>query len=104
MLTKAIHQNYNIYKDAFSAMSGWNIDLAIKAPVVVPYHEGAIKYLKEISKWTPEFDEWNKKALAEEQQMQELWEQALNEATSSGMPAEKFGDFWMQRLGVLALK
>ena len=66
LLVKIIHKAYDAFKGTHPAMTGWDMKTAIRAPVVVPYHEGAVKYFKEVGAWTPELDKSNKKALEQE--------------------------------------
>lgn len=42
-----------------------NYDLAVSKDNVGPFHDGAIKYWKEVGAWTSEMDKWQKEKLAE---------------------------------------
>jgi hypothetical protein len=62
-VVKAMHEGYEIYKGMHKALALWTVQQAVKDPSPVPYHEGAIRYFKEIGVWTPQMDEWQKKQL-----------------------------------------
>jgi uncharacterized protein len=50
-MTKTLFESYDSMKDAAPGMKGWNIDNQ-KLSWVVPIHNGAVRYYKEIGKWT----------------------------------------------------
>lgn len=50
-LTKSLVENFDDYKDAASGASGWKIDLQ-NFKWIMPYHEGAVTYFKEIGVWS----------------------------------------------------
>jgi len=62
-VVKAMDKGYNIYKDMHKAMPAFQIKNAIKDPSPVPYHDGAIRYFKEVGIWTPEMDKWQAEQL-----------------------------------------
>lgn len=57
-MTKAIHTQYDNYKDALPAMPGWALDRQT-FKWAVPYHEAAVKYWKEVGVWTADMDTHN---------------------------------------------
>lgn len=63
-LTKWLHQNFGAYKDAHDLCSRMSLDLfrEFLNYSCVPIHDGTIRYLKEIGKWTAADDVWNLEA------------------------------------------
>lgn len=51
---KALWENYEEMHSAHSWLKSWNPDTMFDPDIGVPYHEGAIKYYKEIGVWNDE--------------------------------------------------
>lgn len=62
-VVKALDKGFDIFKGMHKAMVYWTIQGAVKSPSPVPYHEGAIRYFKEVGVWTPAMDTWQKEQL-----------------------------------------
>ncbi len=65
---KALHLGYDTLSKVQADMKGWTLETALdisKLPSAgIPYHTGAIKYFKEINKWTPALEKWQQDQLA----------------------------------------
>lgn len=94
-LVKALDETFPIYKDAHSTMPQWDIKEAGVPPCDAPFHEGAIKYLKEKGIWTAEHQAWNDKAIEEMNKLKEPWEKAKEEGLAQNMNDDKFKEYWM---------
>src|SRR5690606_4744386 len=88
-VTKAMFAQYDNFKDAAPAASGYALDRQVM-DYMVPFHEGAARFYKEVGKWSPEIQA-NQDALIERQEvLQKLW------ASYKEKPAEgNFYDGWM---------
>ena len=62
-VVKAMHLGFDVYKDMHKAMPAWNINTAVSNPSPVPYHEGAIRYFKEVGVWKADMDVWQAEQL-----------------------------------------
>ncbi len=92
---KALDETYDLYKDGTATMKRWALDQSGKPPIDVPFHEGAIRYLKEKGIWTAEDDAWNAKRLARMDALVAAWKDfAPQHADQSD---EAFADAWMAR-------
>jgi TRAP transporter TAXI family solute receptor len=62
-LAKWRAENYNLYKDMHPLMKQETVNFMRKImdTFFVPVHAGVIRYFKEIGKWSPEDDAWQKK-------------------------------------------
>lgn len=69
--TKSLVEGYNIMKDIHPHLKNWTVDLStdlsLLEKVIIPYHPGAIKYFKEVGKWTAAHQAWQDKMLKDEQ-------------------------------------
>lgn len=90
--TKALDETYGLYKDASATMSRWDLKLSGLPPIDVPFHEGAIRYLKEKGIWTAEADAWNTERLARLEAVTAAWKEFL--PAHKGLPAAEFTQKW----------
>lgn len=92
-LTKAIFDNFDYFKDAAPAATGYALEKQVM-DWVVPFHDGAIRYYKEVGKWTDEAQAHNEELIARLNKMTEIWKSF----TGSNPPAEgeKFKEAWME--------
>jgi hypothetical protein len=76
-ITKAIDEGYDLYKNVHPQLVGWTLGAYLKnlPKAFMPLHPGAIKYLKERGKWTPELEQWQSKQLAAETQRVIVWKE-----------------------------
>jgi len=74
-VVKALHKGYGKMKDIHLWCEVATIDnaLALKRLIPVPYHPGSIKYFKEIGRWTPEHEKWQRKCLRLEKERIEAY-------------------------------
>jgi TRAP transporter TAXI family solute receptor len=71
-MTKAMYAFYDDYKDAAPGNNGWDIKRQI-FDWVVPYHDGAIRYYKEIGAWKPEHQAHNDRLLKRQETLIKAW-------------------------------
>ncbi|MDB6180403.1 TAXI family TRAP transporter solute-binding subunit [Paracoccus fistulariae] len=93
--TKALDETYDLYKDGTATMVRWSLDVAGRPPIDVPFHEGAIRYLKEKGIWTEEDDAWNQKRIARLDAMVAAWDEF--KAANPDLEGEAFAEAWMAR-------
>ncbi|MDO8907648.1 MAG: TAXI family TRAP transporter solute-binding subunit [Pseudohongiella sp.] len=71
-LTRVMTENYDSYKDADPGAIGWALDLQV-FDWVVPYHDGAVRYWKEIGIWTDEYDMHNQELIRRQDVLAAAW-------------------------------
>ncbi len=96
-LVKGVDETFDMYKDADPEMPEWSISRAGKTPAGAPFHEGAIRYLKEKGVWTAQSDQWNKKFLERLTRVQGAWKIATEEAGVKKIPEKDFSEFWLRK-------
>ena len=91
-MTKAVFELYPIYKDSAPGAKGWALERQLMTPVI-PFHEGAVRYYKEVGRWTPEAQANQEKLLERERLVHAAWSAYL-----PGAPADKdgFTKGWMK--------
>lgn len=76
-LTKVIAMHYDEYKNSAPGANGWLIMGQQLENAFIPYHEGAIRYFREIGIWTPEAEAKQQENLYRQQVLMEAWEAYL---------------------------
>ncbi|HSE79678.1 MAG TPA: TAXI family TRAP transporter solute-binding subunit [Alphaproteobacteria bacterium] len=91
-MTKAMVDFFNDYKDGAPGNNGWDIKRQVY-DWVMPFHDGAIGYLKEIGVWKPEFQAHNDRLV----QRQDVLAKAWDGYAKTGPADEKaFYDGWIK--------
>ena len=94
-ITKAVDETYDIYKDATKVMPRWKLDISGVPAIDAPFHDGAIRYLKEKGIWTDEHQKWNDARLARLEALRAAWPKAIKEG--EGKSDEAFAKIWDQQ-------
>ena len=92
---KALDETYDLYKDGTATMARWTLEKSGKPAIDVPFHEGAVRYLKEKGIWTAEDDAWNEKRTQRMNALVEAWGSFASE--NEGLSEEDFAEAWMAR-------
>lgn len=87
-LVKLFHTQFDKYKDAHNSGVGFAIDRQV-FDWSIPYHEGAVRYYKEIGVWKPEHQRNNDQLLERQKVLQSAWA----ETKKSG--GDDFLAYWM---------
>lgn len=96
-MIKSMDETYDIYKDLDPQSSDWKVDISSGFPVGAPFHDGAIKYLKEKKLWTPEHEKWNQDTIARQKKVQDAWKVVIEEAKVQKVSDKDFPAFWTKR-------
>lgn len=94
---KALDESYDLYKDGTATMTRWALDQSGKPAMDVPFHEGAIRYLREKGIWTDEDQAWNDKRQARMDALSEAW--AVFKPENGGLSEDAYAEAWMTRRG-----
>ena len=93
-MIKAIDQSFDLFKDATKVTGRWALNSAGRTPAGAPFHEGAVRYLKEVGVWTDEDDAWNTARLARAVAVQAAWDTATEQADAEGISAKDWPAYW----------
>lgn len=88
-LTRAITEEYDNFRKAEPAAAGWALGNQ-KFDWVVPYHEGAVAYFKEIGKWTAAYQAHNDKLIERQQVLAKAWA-----GVDKSLEGDAFKQKWM---------
>lgn len=92
---KALDETYDMYKDGTAAMDRWTLEKSGKPAIDIPFHEGAVRYLKEIGVWTDEDESWNRTRTERLNALTEAWD--TFSAENGDMEEAAFAERWMAR-------
>lgn len=73
-ITKVIAVHYDDYRNSAPGANGWRIMGQQLENSFIPYHDGAIRYFKEIGIWTPEAQAKQEENLHRQQVLSDAWE------------------------------
>lgn len=71
-MTKAMVETYDMYKSAAPGNAGWAVERQNFA-WVIPFHDGAIRFWKEMGQWKPEHQAHNDKLLERQKVLAAAW-------------------------------
>lgn len=91
-MTRAMVELFNDYKDGAPGNNGWALDRQ-RFDWVVPFHDGAIRYFKEIGKWSDALQKHNDGLVKRQQILAAAWAE-----TTKSAPADEavFAKAWMK--------
>ncbi len=97
-MLKSIDISFDLYKACNPVMPSWDLKKAVTLEsMLIPYHPGAIRYLKEVKLWNNEMEKKQQQLIQEQKLLKKVWDVALAEATSKGMKEQDFSDFWTKK-------
>ena len=100
IVTKMIHEAFPAYAPKHKSLEAyWSLEkfLELYQGYPLPLHEGTIRYLKEIKKWTPEFDRLQNERLKRQAELKKLWDSVKGEAIDKKIKAGDFTKFWLEK-------
>lgn len=93
-LVKAIHIHFERYKDNAPGANGWALERQHFERAFVPYHEGAIRYWREIGVWDDAAQARHEANLKRQTVLREAWEEWLAEVAAQRPDEQR----WWTRL------
>jgi TRAP transporter TAXI family solute receptor len=97
-LIQAIEETFPLYKNAAASMPAWEIKLSGNTPIDVPFHPGAIDYLKKKGLWTEENQAWNDERIDTLQKIKKLWNESVAVSKAQKQSEDEFRLVWMKKL------
>lgn len=92
---KAMDETFDMYKGATKVMPRWNLSLSGTPPADAPFHEGAVRYLKERGTWTAEHEAWNQTRIKRLDALIAAWADVMKEGKS--LSDADFAKLWDAR-------
>ena len=97
-MTKAVNASFDLYKSCHLVMPSWEFKKAVDLKsMILPYHPGTIRYLKEIGLWDKDLDKKQNLLIQEQASLKKLWDETISEATAKKVKEEDLSEFWMKK-------
>ncbi|GAJ02509.1 unnamed protein product, partial [marine sediment metagenome] len=97
-LTKAIHEIEELSWQVSDSMLEYNlVEVGLKNKWPYPWHEGSIKYLKEVGLWGPAQEANQQPLIDREEALAELWKDTIDEAIDAKMTTKEFPGLWLEK-------
>lgn len=93
-MTKMVVESWDLYKNTIKSAPYWQVDEALKSRFAVPYHDGSVKYFKEIGKWTGAMDAHQRTLLKRIKVLQDAFAKAKSGYSGN---AKDFGAYWTKQ-------
>jgi len=100
-ITKLMNESNPDYFDKYIGAGAGALEnntlQAGKGLFIFPWHDGSIKYLKEIGAWSDRLERNQQARLKRNEGLKALWETVLGEAADKGMKAGEIPGYWNER-------
>lgn len=97
-VTKAVVDNYDVYKDTSPIMPRWEVSKSGGYPMDAPFHNGAIKFLKEKGIWSAGHQAWQDSIMKRQGMLRTAWaDMVAKEPAAKGADPAKLTELWTPR-------
>lgn len=97
-VTKAIADNFETYSQAMPILERWELPRSAGFPTTVPFHDGAIRFLKEKGVWTAEHQRWQDGVMRRSTRLRQGWaEMMAKEPAAKDADPAKLTELWAPR-------
>ena len=84
-LVKAIVENYEHYVGTTPDTKQFALDAVLTKPLVVPFHEGTVRYFEERGVWTEELERKNNALIERGERMRQAWPDVVEASTEKNL-------------------
>lgn len=101
-ITKAIAETYDLYNDANPIMPRWDVQHSGTPPMDAAFHDGAVRYLKEIKIWGTGHDAFQANTLKRQHALQSGWARTMAGPGKGAKPEDVVKMWEAERLKIIA--
>jgi len=97
--TKGAWEGRSMWVGKHPMLKYWTYDLCIDyTRLSYPYHDGTVKFFKEIGRWTPDMDKWQQKQVKLEAARLAAWKEVKKTAREKKIRLDtpKFSEYWLK--------
>jgi uncharacterized protein len=95
-LVKVMDRHFDMYKDSAPGMEGWQLKRQASEEIehsFMPFHEGAIRYFKEVGIWSEAAQKNQERRLERQRVLKQAWDAYVKNAPRSD---KEFAEGWME--------
>ena len=96
-VTKAITDNFELYRDATPLMSRWELPQSAGFPTALPYHEGAVRFLKEKGVWSADHQRWQDGIMRRHERLRQGWTEMMSKDPAKSAAPAALVELWTPR-------
>ncbi|HWV83189.1 MAG TPA: TAXI family TRAP transporter solute-binding subunit [Hyphomicrobiaceae bacterium] len=96
-VTKAIADNFELYKDATPLMARWELPQSAGFPTALPYHEGAVRFLKEKGVWSADHQRWQDGIMRRHERLRQGWAEMMSKDPAKSAAPAALAELWAPR-------
>ncbi len=91
-MVRVLHLHYDDYKDNAPGATGWALDRQDFSRAFIPFHEGAVRYYRELGIWDEAAEQRQQENLRRQAVLQQAWDDWLPDAPRN---ARAFTEAWL---------
>ncbi len=96
-VTKAITDNFELYRDATPLMPRWELPQSAGFPTALPYHDGAVRFLKEKGVWTADHQRWQDGIMKRHERLRQGWADMMSKDPAKSAAPASLAEMWTPR-------
>ena len=96
-MTKAITDNFELYRDATPLMGRWELPQSAGFPTTLPYHEGAVRFLKEKNVWSADHQRWQEGIMRRHERLRQGWAEMMSKEPAKSAAPAALVELWTPR-------
>jgi TRAP transporter TAXI family solute receptor len=96
-VTKAITDNFELYRDATPLMPRWELPQSAGFPTALPYHEGAVRFLKEKGVWSADHQRWQDGIMRRHERLRQGWAEMMSKDPAKSAAPAALVELWTPR-------
>jgi TRAP transporter TAXI family solute receptor len=93
-VTKAIADNFELYRNATPLMPRWELPQSAGFPTMLPYHDGAIRFLKEKNVWTADHQRWQEGIARRRERLRQGWAEMMSKDPAKSATPDALIELW----------
>lgn len=96
-----MHENFDLFKNATPDAESFGLDQVLLDPMVIPFHDGSVRFFEEQGRWTPGMERRHQALLERERLMGDAWPDFWEEYADADSPRTEWRTWKNENLPAL---